>query len=189
MTDNDDLIVFGDFNRPTLNFIMDEDNPAIFWPCNVCDNIDEELVDTFYKNDFYQISSVKNSRNTQLDLIFSNNTDNITVSEAKADEQILKNSIHHSAIVLTCNFDMPHCNISNNKIYHYEFRNANYNNINDQLYNSDWDFLSSNNDIEYIANRFDTILSNLIEKHVPKKNYKEFEDKSNLAYIYNTLRN
>jgi hypothetical protein len=27
----------------------------------------------------------------------------------------------------------------------------------------------SNNDIEYIENRFDTILSNLIENHVPTK--------------------
>jgi hypothetical protein len=29
MTDNDELTFFGDFNRPTLNFIVDEDNPAI----------------------------------------------------------------------------------------------------------------------------------------------------------------
>jgi hypothetical protein len=31
----DDIIVFGDFNRPNLDFIADEDNPKIFFPCNI----------------------------------------------------------------------------------------------------------------------------------------------------------
>jgi uncharacterized protein YcbK (DUF882 family) len=59
------------------------------------------VVDCFYRNDIYQISSVKIERGAQLDLIFSSMTDNITVSKANSTEQILKNSLHHSAIAMS----------------------------------------------------------------------------------------
>jgi hypothetical protein len=41
ITETDKIIVFGDFNRPHLDFIADEDSPNVFWPCNIRDSTDE----------------------------------------------------------------------------------------------------------------------------------------------------
>jgi GT2 family glycosyltransferase len=51
MSDDDDIIVFGDFNRPDLDFIAVEDNENIFWPCNISNSVDETFLDTFLNND------------------------------------------------------------------------------------------------------------------------------------------
>jgi hypothetical protein len=67
LTELDELLVFGDFNRPNLKFLPDDDNKNIFWPNNIVDEIDYEFVDCFYRNDTYQISPVKNERGVQLD--------------------------------------------------------------------------------------------------------------------------
>jgi hypothetical protein len=41
----DDLIIFGDWNRPNLQFLQYDDNPIIYWPCNLVNDIDYEFVD------------------------------------------------------------------------------------------------------------------------------------------------
>jgi Endonuclease-reverse transcriptase len=115
MAETDEIIIFGDFNRPHLDFIADEDSPNVFWPCNIRDSTDELFLDDFFKNDLYQISQVKNSRLIQLDLIFSSITNDITVSEASIEEQILKNSLHHSAIVVKLKTDLVQHRVSDDK--------------------------------------------------------------------------
>jgi hypothetical protein len=132
-----------------------------------------------------QISHVKNSRNVQLDLIFSSITDNFNISEASAEEQILKNSIHHSAIVFTYKLDLPHKKVSNNKIYCFDFHNADFDKINNQLLDTDWSFMNSDNSLNTIAENFDSILYKIIETHVPKKLKK---DPSNEPWLSRELR-
>jgi hypothetical protein len=111
LNENDDIIIFEDFNLP-----------KIYWPCNIRNNTDEIFLDSLHLNNLYQISDVKNTRKIQLDLIFSSTHDNISVHEASFHEKNLNNSIHHSAIVLICNFDLPQKTIfNNNRFYAYFF--------------------------------------------------------------------
>jgi len=190
ITEHDDIMLFGDFNRPNLDFIPDDDNPNIYLPCNISDKIDEGLMDSVYSNDLYQISNVRNSRNVQLDLIFSSITDNVIISEASVDEQIFKNSIHHSAIVLTYNFDLPHEKVSYNKTYYFDFRNADYVKINNQLLNTDWNFLNTvNNDLITMTEIFDSILFKIIENNVPRKIKKDTISEPWLSKELRNLRN
>jgi hypothetical protein len=48
LNENDDIIIFGDFNLPHLDFIPDEDDPKIYWPCNIRNNTDEVITFTRY---------------------------------------------------------------------------------------------------------------------------------------------
>jgi hypothetical protein len=165
LTDFDDLIIMGDFNRPNLKFLPDEDNKTIFWPNNIVDEIDNELIDCFLRNDTYQISNVKNNRGHQLDLIFSSLTENITVSKADYAEQILKNTLHHSAIVLTVEnpqFVSNDCD-SASVMLHFDFQNANYDLINECIINYDWDEICSHNDV--ITDKFEKILNQVFEEN------------------------
>jgi Reverse transcriptase (RNA-dependent DNA polymerase) len=189
ISEHDEVIVFGDFNRPKLEFLPDEDNPNIFFPCNLNDKIDEELIDSFYSNDMYQISHIKNSKKVQLDLVFSSITDNFFISEASADEQILNNSTYHSAIVLTYNFDLPHKKVSDSKMYYFDFRNADYEKINNQLLITDWGFMKSENDLDIVAENLDSILFKILENHVPKKLKKEQTNEPWLSKELRNLRN
>lgn len=52
---------------------------------------------------FCQISNIKNSREVQLDLIYTNLSNNITTSIVPESKCIKSNSVHHSAIEATIN--------------------------------------------------------------------------------------
>ena len=71
-----------------------------------------------------------NERQVHLDLIFSSIIDNIVVSAPDANEQILKNSFHHSATVITLEDDMLVNKIDYPNTFRYDFKNADYNQIN-----------------------------------------------------------
>lgn len=43
MAENDVLFLFGDFNRPFISYVPDEDNPQIFYPTNMTKEVDEKL--------------------------------------------------------------------------------------------------------------------------------------------------
>jgi hypothetical protein len=192
MNENDEILVFGDFNRPNLEFSKNvsdknDENPIILWPNNISDDIDYELVECFYSNDIYQISDIKNSRNVQLDLIFSSILNDINVSEPTNEEKILVNSLHHSALILT--LDTSHINyqkLNQNKIYQYDFKNSNFETLNNAFFNIDWENICSNSNLDQITEQFASIVNNIIEKNVPKKLKR---DKTNEPWLTKELKN
>jgi hypothetical protein len=86
-------------------------------------------------------------------LVFSSIIDNITVSEANVDEKILKNYIHHSAIVVTFTPDPQSNIVTQDKQYYLDFINADYVKIYDQLLLVDWRFLTYNDNLNTIADK------------------------------------
>jgi len=169
LNDDDLIFVFGDFNRSSLSFIVDDVDDQII-PLNFTDplnlpdapdfveSVDFQLISTFYASDIQQINRHPNSRNKWLDLIFSNAYEDVSVKPALDSENLFKNSIHHSAVTISC----PILEIGFSKSYNnekvYDFKNANYELINFHLNNIDWFNIFQGGDINSNVGNFYKIL-------------------------------
>lgn len=188
--ENDNILIFGDFNKPNLNFISDEDNLKLLIPINITSDVDTKLVETFYGNNMYQIFNIKNNNNKFLDLCFTNLDHNFDVREAGDNFHLFSDTIHHKGIVV--NFDcMEHkCSMFNNNNFKlsYNFFKADYFKINEKLSSIDWNSLFNNADLETCIKHFESIIINCLEKFVPKKIIKE-NNEPWLNYHLKNLRN
>lgn len=167
MSENDKIFIFGDFNRPKLHFLKDDlDNHLL--PVNFTDEIDFSLIDLFYSNDIQQINGFPNSNGRWLDLVFTNTYDEATVSTADSTFNLFPNSKHHTAIIV----ELPTSQVSYNKSYNkkvvFDFKNANYEDINKALAAINWTDMLSSNDIDHNSSVFYREIFNIIELNVPK---------------------
>lgn len=174
LKENDDMFIFGDFNRHNISFIVDElDNHLL--PINFNDEIDFELVSSFFSNDMYQINNISNSKERWLDLVFTNAYDKVVVMAADDTEHLFKNTINHNAIIV----DFTVTDIKSSKSYDneivYDFTNANYSVINNELSQLNWCNILELHDIDLAVSKFYETLLPIIDNHVPKirkkKNY------------------
>ncbi|XP_055385695.1 uncharacterized protein LOC129614821 [Condylostylus longicornis] len=167
MHEDDEIVVLGDFNRSALSFINDEyDNHLL--PVNFMEDIDFNLVSTFYGNDLQQVVRYPNERGNWLDLAFSNAYDSIRVRLATDEENLFKNSIHHNAIVLEFPNNKLKFSKSYNKEIVYDFLNADYNSINYALSLINWNDMFHQDNLDNIISDFYSILFRLIDAHVPR---------------------
>ncbi|XP_055387204.1 uncharacterized protein LOC129615845 [Condylostylus longicornis] len=119
MNEDDNIVILGDFNRPSLSFVIDDfDNQLL--PINFIEDIDFDLISTFYGNDLQQVFRYPNSRGNWLDLAFSNAYDTINVRSDTDEENIFRNSIHHNALVL----ELPYSNHKFSNTYNNEIINS-----------------------------------------------------------------
>jgi len=200
MGEKDLIFIFGDFNRPTLSFITDEEDGKIL-PLNFSDTsdlpdgtditktVDFQLVTTFYGSDTQQINICPNSRNKWLDLIFSNAYDNSIVKPASDVDNIFSNSIHHTALTLTCSLSNVEFSKSYNNEIVYNFRKTNFEAINVHLMNVDWLNIFQGGDINSYVSNFYNIIYPLIELHTPKMIKKEKATEPWLDRSLRALRN
>jgi len=165
LREEDKIFIFGDFNRNSLSFFIDDETNNIL-PFNFQHTIDTELISTFSDLDCHQINIHPNDNNTFLDLIFTNTYENSTVNFATDTENLFSNVKNHKALVL--NFPLSKINFSqsynNQKVY--DFRNGNYEAINNALSRIDWNMHFSNN-IDANLNAFYSIIYSVIDKFVP----------------------
>ncbi|XP_055388121.1 uncharacterized protein LOC129616497 [Condylostylus longicornis] len=167
MNEDDNIVILGDFNRPSLSFAIDDfDNQLL--PINFMDDIDFDLISTFYGNDLQQVFCYPNSRGNWLDLAFSNAYDTINVRFATDEENLFRNSIHHNALVLELPYsNHKFSNTYNNEIV-YDFMNADYHGINYALSIIDWETLLEQHNLDNIIYDFYSIIFEIIDNHVPK---------------------
>ncbi|XP_055380658.1 metabotropic glutamate receptor-like protein R [Condylostylus longicornis] len=167
MHKDDKIVVLGDFNRSALSFTIDEyDNHLL--PVNIMEDIDFNLVSTFYGNDLQQVVRYPNERGNWLDLAFSNAYDSIWVRLASDEESLFKNSIHHNAIVLEFPNNKLKFSKSYNKEIVYDFLNADYNGINYALSLINWNDMFHQHNLGDIVSDFYSILFRIIDAHVPR---------------------
>lgn len=186
MNENDAIFLFGDWNRPNLEFVRDDDNQNSLLPINIENAIDFKLIDALYSNNIYQISHVENDNFKQLDLIFSNETDNFIIREAKDNELLLKNSPHHRAILVNYTCSGRKYNVLNHSELVLDFKSADYNKINIALQQINWNNLYCIDNTETIISTFYEYIFQVIDKLVPKKAIK---NKTNEPWLTKELRN
>jgi hypothetical protein len=180
MNEDDTIFVTGDFNRNLLSFITDElDNKLL--PINFLnqetdnvnvekDEIDLDIINTFYGNDIQQINPFPNKHGKWLDMAFTNMYDDVVVNTINDDdpEHLFSNSHHHNAVSFELNcFNHQFSKSYNNQLV-YDFHNANYDGINDALSNIQWDDLLNQHDLNLVLSNFYDILSSIIDNFTPK---------------------
>ncbi|XP_055387427.1 uncharacterized protein LOC129616025 [Condylostylus longicornis] len=167
MNEDDNIVILGDFNRPSLSFVIDDfDNQLL--PINFMDDINFDLISTFYGNDLHQVFRYPNSRGNWLDLAFSNAYDTINVRSATDEKNLFRNSIHHNALVLELPYsNHKFSNTYNNEIV-YDFMNADYHGINYALSIIDWETLLEQHNLDNIIYDFYSIIFEIIDNHIPK---------------------
>ena len=188
LDENDDIFVFGDFNRPNLSFIIIEEDQCLY-PMELSTNIDFMLIDTFYGNDMVQILNIKNDLGHYLDLIFTNVKENVTLSEVTETERFFNNTLHHKAMSVSYNVLFNHCVLINDDEFYLDFKNANYASINNYILSFDWCNLCTHSDINYITEEFYLIINNAIEMFVPKVRNKKQRSEPWLNDELRALRN
>lgn len=188
LTENDKILIFGDFNRPNVSFITDDSDSHLL-PINFIDDIDFSLIDTFYSNDIHQILNYPNSNGRWLDLIFSNTYDNVVVREATVSENLFLNTTHHNAVIVELPSTTTHFNKSYNKRVVYDFKNADYESINSAISTFNWNDLCLSNDMDTVVSSFYSTIFNLMDIHVPKIIKKDKLSEPWLDKNLRTLRN
>lgn len=163
----DSILVFGDFNRPNLSFILDESDKCLL-PANLSNDIDFALVDTFYGNDLQQIVESPNKNGNWLDLIFCNSYNETIVKPAKDDENLFSNTIHHTAYVVELQtVESSFTKSYNNKIV-YDFKNSDVYGINNALTATRWPELFQSLDLDSTVSSFYSCIFEIIDAYIPK---------------------
>lgn len=155
------ICILGDYNLPELQF-LDDDNMGVLSVRNSAAS--DALISTMLLVDCCQVNTIKNVNNVLLDLIFTNNCD--TVVNCAVDT-LLPCDVHHPALtvdLLNCNNFKP----LQFEEYVYDFKNANFCDINNFLINYNWDRLFVN-DINLDVDLFYYELYNCIDNFVPQK--------------------
>lgn len=159
MEPQDDVFVFGDFNKPDLKWIQDIDDPNILNPTGS----NTKFVDAMADMGLHQICNIK--VNNQLDLIFTNVVGDYEVSIA--NHALKRDSQHHRSILLeyVTRFDVA----SDCPDEFYDFRKADNAKLSSKLQSIDWDVVCGSGDLNNKVMRFYSSLYNVIDDCVPKR--------------------
>lgn len=167
LKEEDKVVIFGDFNRPNISFVTDE-NDNYLLPVNLSNAIDFTLLSTFYGSDMQQVSSVQNQNGRWLDLIFTNSYDEVKVSPCIEAENLFTNTVHHTALVVVFSVnDITFTQSYNNSIT-YDYLNADYESIKCYLDTLNWNYVLYNLDLDSAVSRFYQHIFTAIESYVPK---------------------
>ena len=170
MKANDSICVLGDFNLSCLKWIPDKDG-SLFVDVSrsTITPLTARFLDDHNLANLAQISYIENDNNAQLDLCFVSNdvTEHYKVSHAPTP--LVKDVRHHSPLHLSIVDNAPCKFIDSKTDAYYNFKKANYTEMNNFLDNIDWDDLLSTCDVNSAADVFSHVLLYAIDQFVPKK--------------------
>lgn len=127
---SDKVFVVGDFNLPNLSWIPKQDDISLV-PVNVSSQIEIAFIDSLQLQGFKQLNHVSNRYGKLLDLLFSSDSDDVSVCSASP---ISKLDEYHYPFVWTLeinNFNIPETQFDET----FSFHRANYCNLNQHLLN------------------------------------------------------
>lgn len=162
----EDLIyVLGDFNLPGIRWIHEEDDDCHFIPTNVRTDT-QAIITNLFNAGFRQVVGYTNTAGNALDLLFVNDTDNLCVN--KANQAISKVDVYHEPFEFF--LDVVDCNRyssfeSDNR---YNFRRADFDDLNAYLASHDFSSLFLDHDIDVCVDILDRILDDGFNRFVPK---------------------
>lgn len=160
----DDIVIFvGDFNLPSVEWSIDPENSQTLLPTYNSD----EIINVLLSSGVYQCNSIQNFNNNILDLVFCNLCDILHV--VKCDSPLTKIDIHHVPFEIYLDINiLP--SMKPTAVITYDFRKANYNNLNNHFNSIDWDSLFKNNsDVNIIVDLFYETITSAIKLFVPTK--------------------
>lgn len=167
---NTTVVLYGDFNLPTLKWIQSDIYENTLIPINVTNQTEETTIDSCNEIGLFQMNSILNDNDHILDLFWINEPDICVVQFC--ENNVLYNETHHKA--LSIEMDIP-CDVENNATQHYylDFVNADYDKINFEINSIDWNLiLNSNCSFDDKIDKFYSIINKIINENVHKKKMK-----------------
>lgn len=163
-TNDDSVIVTGDYNLPHLSWFFDADVDG-FIPLNASSEQELALTENLISTGLQQICSLTNVNGRILDLAFVNDAYSVELIEPPSS--ILRTDRHHKPFVLRV--DLRHVfgeSISLNE-YEPDFNRCDYDQISEALNGIDWENLLQNQNTNASTTIFYDILYGIIEQSLP----------------------
>lgn len=159
---NHTFIFCGDYNLPNISWANDDS--GLIYSHSTCIPIIPEF---FAVNCFYQNNNIFNKHGSLLDLVFSNN--NSIIVEESLDPLVPIDHYHPPlSISLKFNIQIP---VFNHSHSFYDFKNADFINIQSFVNHFDWPSTFSSINVELAFNTFFDALHQSILRYVPLRDY------------------
>lgn len=164
---NCSTIILGDFNLSGINWELNDDEsyttPNNYGTCPM----NSSLIDFMALNDIVQHNHIPNSKNKILDLVLSNTHNNVTVKECTHPLRDI-DELHPPLDISIATTVFINKTSQNTIKPKYNFRKANYEIINNELSDINWNNeFNDCSDVNYMVSKLYEILRNIIKSHVP----------------------
>ena len=165
MKPTDNMFLFGDFNLPNVQWLLDADNYPCYTHMNASE-LESFVIDSLLVNGLNQVSGISNDNDRFLDLLFTDAIVDFELSSATVPVcNKFRNSVHHKAMFLEIFFffdnvfNQNHCNS-----YYYDFNSADFVSINLKLNDVNWSFLNDETELDFKLEIFYSILRKVIDE-------------------------
>lgn len=157
------LCIIGDYNLPEIIWWNDDLGLLSSGHNSSADC----LIESFPFLNLFQLNTISNANNVMLDLVFSSNS---LLDVSLASDYLVKCDKHHPAIAIfvPCNKTYQCLEFEE---FMYNFKNCNFNDINDYLLNVHWDTIL-NSELNTSVELFYLTLSQCFDMFVPKMKIK-----------------
>lgn len=180
-----EMLVFGDYNLRKITWSNDKPSKVTF--LNGCNKTESELASFAQSQlslfNFSQYFPVHPNKGYTLDLFFSN-LENVNIDSCECTDSLIVTDRHHQYLEANIKFFGSYQNNNNffrtkNKNFNTDFNSnrnyflANFDQINIDLLETDWDSLSIFTDVNLMVNKFYSLIYKNISDNVPlKTNFK-----------------
>ena len=167
---NDDLLLFGDYNRSGLSWLVHPQANYLFVDAlhSSVSVSTSRLLDGMAFHNLFQINPIHNRNGRFLDLIFANQQALLACSVETAPDSLCKIDVHHPPLMVAFNRRSAVFSTDEFDPNDFDFRRGNYDAINEALRSVDWTSIDRCSDPDDAVTIFTGIIHDLVHQFVPK---------------------
>lgn len=151
---DDEILILGDFNFRSVNWIADVDNPFVLLPIDVSSG-DANLLDSLSSYGLFQLNNIFNEHRRLLDLFFCSRVDDVSLIASEVP--LVPVDLHHPPIEVYID-ELSDGTPSAPEMLtdrSYDFKRADYVNLRGYLQGIDWSFLLNEElSVDEVVNQF-----------------------------------
>ena len=167
-TNNDKVIVLGDYNLPHLNWISESDFGGLI-PCNVSSESESLITEAASGLGLHQMNHIANRNNRILDLAFVSDPNYVELIDCALP--LLKPDHYHTPFVILLDVSTETSGMTADE-YYFDFPLCETIPITDALNNVDWTNRFDGRSVDDATDTFYNILFDIIRELVPVKKRK-----------------
>lgn len=137
--DNDTVLIVGDFNMPSVDWINDDSNKRVLLPTSFGSAIETSMLSALFSFDLCQLNNVVNFQGRLLDLLFSTNRDDVTV--IKSVVPLSRVDAYHVPIEVKIDMDAGSIARPSPPAMVFDFKKANFEALSKHILSTDWDIM------------------------------------------------
>ncbi|XP_055522713.1 uncharacterized protein LOC129716894 [Wyeomyia smithii] len=167
---NDDVLIFGDYNRAGLSWSIHTDGNYLFVDASrsSINAVSSHLLDGMAFQCMHQINPVCNQNGRFLDLVFVNSHALPACSVTTAPDPLCNIDVHHPPLMVSFDRPVEGLFIDEFDSSSFDFRRGNYDAIESELRGIDWTFINRSTDLDEAVSGFTEFIQELIHRHIPK---------------------